>query len=79
MRQVKRGINFFLGILFILLGFLGLIIPVMPQIIFFAIGLVILSFEVPQIETYINQHLSKDSMVGKTYYNLRNKFHKYLG
>lgn len=79
MRKIKSFINYFLIVIFIVLGFIGLLLPFIPQVIFFAIAIILLSFEIPAVEKYISENLKKDSLIGKIYYPLRDKFHKYFG
>ena len=75
---IKKSVNWFLITLFILLGFVGLILPFVPQAIFFAMALILISFEIPQVENYLDSKISKESFFGKIYYSLRSKFEKYL-
>ena len=77
-RRIKSGINYFLAFIFIILGIIGLLLPVVPQTIFFVIALIILSFEIPAVEKYFEKYLNPENYVGKTYLSLRSKMEKYL-
>jgi uncharacterized membrane protein YbaN (DUF454 family) len=79
MRRVKSGINFLLVIVFVLLGLVGLAIPFVPQVIFFVLALVFLSFEVPSVSAWIEKKLGKENAVGKMYYAIHQVMKKYFG
>lgn len=78
-RKIKSGINYFLVLVFLTLGVIGIILPVVPQTIFFVIALTILSFEIPAVEKYFEKYLNSETYIGKTYLSLRKKIEKYLG
>lgn len=78
MRYLKSGVNYTLVVIFVLLGFIGLAIPILPQAIFFAIALMILSFEFPPLEKWIEKKLPHDNQIGKVYYSIKTKFEKFL-
>jgi len=44
----------------------------------FAIALIILSFEIPAVEKYIERKLKRDGKIGKIYYSISDKVGKYL-
>ncbi len=77
-RHLKTSLNYLLIALFLLLGFIGLALPLVPQAIFFAIALILISFEVPSVEQYIERKLNKESILGKTYLGIKEKVEKYL-
>lgn len=59
MVYVKKTFIYTLIALFILLGFIGLALPVVPQALFFAIALILISFEVPWVGKKIEKFLAK--------------------
>ncbi len=77
-KHLKTAFNYFLIILFIILGLIGLALPFVPQLIFFAIALILISYEIPAVERYIETHLDKNGIFGKIYLNIKNKVQKYL-
>lgn len=79
MRKVKFGINYLLVIIFILLGLIGILVPILPQTIFFVLALVFLSFEFPKVEEYIEKKLGREHIVGKMYFKMHVTFKKYFG
>jgi uncharacterized membrane protein YbaN (DUF454 family) len=79
MRYLKAGINYTLVLIFVFLGFVGLALPLVPQAIFFAIALIILSFEYPPLEKWVDKNLPHDNPVGKFYFSAKKQIEKFLG
>ncbi len=77
-KKIKSGINFFLAMIFILLGIIGLALPIIPQTIFFVIAFIILSFEIPSFGNFIEKKLSKTPKILNIYHTHRVKFEKYF-
>ena len=77
-KHSKKGLNYILIIVFMILGFIGLALPVVPQAIFFAIALILISFEIPALEKYIENRVDKNSSIGVAYYSVKEKVEKYL-
>jgi len=77
-KKVRSTINYLLVLFFTILGLIGLALPVVPQFTFFAIALIILSFEIPAVEKYIERKLKRDGKIGKIYYSISDKVGKYL-
>ncbi len=78
MRHVRSGLHYLLAGIFLLLGFIGLALPVVPQVVFFLIAFIILSFEFPKFANYIEEKLKKFPHVLKIYHTHRDKFEKYF-
>ena len=65
--------NLTLAIFFFILGFIGLLIPVMPQIVFFAIGLLFLSLVSPTVRRRVRRFLHNQPKIAHAYKRWRNK------
>ena len=55
-KKVKRTIVLGLGVLFVVLGILGLVLPIIQGILFIAIGVLLLSFYSPRIREWLYTH-----------------------
>jgi uncharacterized membrane protein YbaN (DUF454 family) len=75
---IKKTTNYTLIFLCFLLSIFGAILPIIPGFIFLALGIMILSFEFPPLESFVEKHLRKDNKVGKTYFEVKEKFEKFL-
>lgn len=75
---VKRTINYVLVIIFFILGVTGIVLPVIPGLIFFVLGTVILSYEIPFIERELEKRINKETKFGTTFFKYKNKFEKYF-
>jgi uncharacterized membrane protein YbaN (DUF454 family) len=49
-RNLRRVINVTIGVLFLLLGVAGLVLPILNGLIFLIAGFIIISFESPTVE-----------------------------
>lgn len=58
-RKLKRILIVSLGILFLVLGLVGLVLPFLQGILFLAIGIILVSFSFPKVRTWINKHTEK--------------------
>jgi uncharacterized membrane protein YbaN (DUF454 family) len=65
--------NLALAIFFFLLGFVGLLIPVMPQILFFAMGILFLSLVSPTVRRRVRKFLHRHPKMAHAYKRWRNK------
>ena len=65
--------NLTLAIFFFLLGFIGLLIPVMPQILFFAMGLLFLSLVSPTVRRRVRRFLHDHPKLAHAYRRWRDK------
>jgi uncharacterized membrane protein YbaN (DUF454 family) len=65
--------NLTLAIFFFVLGFIGLLIPVMPQVLFFAIGLLFLSLVSPTVRRRVRRFLHQHPKLAHAYKRWREK------
>lgn len=65
--------NITLAIFFFILGFVGLLIPVMPQILFFAIGILFLSLVSPSVRRAVRRFLHRHPKMAHAYKRWRDK------
>ncbi len=77
-KKIRSGFNLILAVIFIVLGFIGLALPVVPQTIFFIVGFIIFSFEFPQLANWIESKMDKEGKIWKIYHTHRQKFEKYF-
>lgn len=75
---IKKSFIYILIIFFLVLGFVGLALPFIPQVIFFSIALILISFEVPWVEKKIETFLAKYPEILKLYLKLKSKIEKYV-
>ena len=64
-KKLKRALILTAGIVFIIFGLVGLVVPLMPQILFFAIGFILLSLWSPRIREYLDRHTIRFPKVHK--------------
>ncbi|MFA6353512.1 MAG: hypothetical protein WCW93_01110 [Candidatus Paceibacterota bacterium] len=62
-KEIKKTFVLIIGISFILLGFLGLVVPLLQGILFLIIGFMILSLYFPAIRLLIHKHAQKSPHV----------------
>ncbi len=62
-----------LGVLFLILGVIGIFVPILQGILFIIIGLVIISFTSPTFETWLEKVVSKNPTIHKHYTHHRDK------
>jgi uncharacterized membrane protein YbaN (DUF454 family) len=68
--SIIRTLQILLGILLVVIGIAGLILPMLNGIVFLLLGLIILSFEHPQVEYALNKYAHKNKKVGEWYEKL---------
>lgn len=56
LRYVYRSLLFVIGLFFILLGFIGLLLPVIPQVPFFIVGAICLMKSSDHIKDWVKGH-----------------------
>lgn len=69
----NKALNLTLAIFFFLLGFVGLLIPVMPQVLFFAMGILFLSLVSPGVRRAVRRFLHKHPKMAHAYKRWRDK------
>jgi len=58
-RNTKRTVIFVIGILFLILGVVGLVLPFLQGILFLAIGILLLSMFSPSLRAWLERHTRK--------------------
>ncbi|HEV8231337.1 MAG TPA: hypothetical protein VGQ75_03240 [Thermoanaerobaculia bacterium] len=69
----NKAWNLALAIFFFILGFIGLLIPVMPQFLFFAMGILFLSFVSPTVRRGVRRFLHAHPKLAHAYKRWRDK------
>ncbi|MDQ5856951.1 MAG: hypothetical protein M3542_01555 [Acidobacteriota bacterium] len=69
----NKALNLALAIFFFILGFIGLLIPVMPQILFFAMGILFLSLVSPTVRRRVRKFLHRHPKMAHAYKRWRDK------
>ena len=69
----NKAWNLTLAIFFFLLGIVGLLIPVMPQILFFAMGTLFLSLVSPTVRRRVRKFLHRHPRLAHQYKRFRDK------
>jgi uncharacterized membrane protein YbaN (DUF454 family) len=64
-RQLKRIVVITLGVIFILLGLAGLVLPILQGWLFLAIGALLLSIYSPTLRGWMNTHTVKYPKIHK--------------
>jgi len=69
----NKALNLALAIFFFILAFVGLLIPVMPQVVFFAMGIVFLSLVSPTVRRRVRKFLHGHPKMAHAYRRWRDK------
>lgn len=67
LRYIYQSVLFIIGLFFILLGFVGLLFPVVPQVPFFIIGAICLMKSSTRIRDWVKQHTLYKKTLSKIY------------
>jgi hypothetical protein len=65
--------NLVLAIFFFVLGFIGILIPVMPQVLFFALGILFLSLVSPTVRRRVRKFLHRHPRLAHAYKRWRDR------
>jgi uncharacterized membrane protein YbaN (DUF454 family) len=65
--------NLTLAIFFFILGFIGILVPIMPQIVFFAMGTFFLSLVSPTVRRWVRRFLHRHPRLAHHYKQWRDK------
>ena len=65
--HARRGRNILLGILFFVLGVIGILIPVMPQIVFFFLSALFFSMVSPRLRRALRRFRKRHPSVDRAY------------
>ena len=77
--QTKRAIVLFFGIVFLILGVLGLALPFLQGILFIAIGLLLLSVYSPTVRTFLDRHTVRYPKLHQTVLKVEDWIKRILG
>jgi uncharacterized membrane protein YbaN (DUF454 family) len=69
----NKAWNLALAIFFFLLGVIGILVPVMPQVLFFAMGIVFLSLVSPTVRRKVRKFLHRHPKLAHQYKKFRDK------
>ncbi len=69
----RKSQNLALGIFFFLLGLIGVLIPVMPQVPFFVMSLLFLSLAFPAVRRALRRFLHRHPRIAHAYKSWRDK------
>lgn len=58
-KKVKKILVLVIGIIFIILGLFGLVLPFLQGILFLIIGLILVSLCFPEVRLWINKHTER--------------------
>ncbi len=58
-KNIKKVLVLTIGIIFIILGFLGLVLPFLQGILFLVLGLMLVSLCIPEVRLFINKHAKR--------------------
>jgi uncharacterized membrane protein YbaN (DUF454 family) len=72
----NKARNLVLAIFFFILGIIGILIPVMPQVIFFVMGLLFLSLVSPTVRRAVRRFLHRHPKMAHAYKKWRHKGRK---
>lgn len=77
--NLKEIFHIVLGIIFIIAGIVGLILPILNGILFLLLGFILLSFEIPYVESQLNKYSHKNAKIGVWYEKLNKWMRKIFG
>ena len=78
-KKLKRTAVLIAAILFILLGFAGLVLPFLQGFLFLAIGLILLSLLSPAVRVFMYKHTVRFPRLHKIVENTEQWVIKYIG
>lgn len=77
MRRIIRKSLLYCSIIILLsLGVIGVVLPIIPQTIFFLSALILISFEFPSVQIRIESFLQNYPKVKSLYLKLKNRLEK---
>ena len=78
-KKIKKILILTTGIIFIIFGLLGLILPFLQGILFLIIGFILISFYFPKIRLLIKKHLEQHSHLSPTINKIELWIIKFIG
>jgi uncharacterized protein len=79
MHRLKKLFHLILGTLLLLLGVVGLVLPILNGVLFLLLGFILLSFESTYVERHLNKIAHKNTTVGIWYDKLDTWMKKVFG
>lgn len=78
-KNVKRMILLTVGIIFILFGLIGLVLPILQGIIFLAIGFILVSFCFPKVRLWMKHHTERRPHLSRMVNKMEKWIIKFIG
>mgnify|MGYP001603938073 CR=1 FL=1 len=78
-KQVKKVLLLTIGVIFIIFGLVGLVLPFLQGILFLIIGLMLLSLYSPTIRHHIKKHAQKSPHALSLVNKVENWIAKFIG
>lgn len=78
-KKAKKILVLTMGIIFIILGILGLFLPFLQGILFLAIGFILVSLCFPSVRLWANKHIEKSPHLFKTINKVEKWIAKIIG
>lgn len=78
-KKIKKVIVLTIGIIFIIFGLLGLVLPFLQGIIFLAIGFFLISFYFPKVYLWIERHTKKYPRLSEKIKKIEVWIRKFIG
>ena len=79
MARIKKLFHIALGFTLILIGLLGLILPILNGVIFLLLGFILLSFQSQYVEQRLSRIAHKNSVLGEWYEKLDSWMRRIFG
>ncbi|MBC7836923.1 hypothetical protein H7X87_04075 [Acetobacteraceae bacterium] len=78
-KQSKRILIFIVAVIFFVLGLIGLVVPIMPQFVFFAVSIILFSILSPSIQKKVEFYTRKYPKVHKMVVKIDNWIRGVIG
>ncbi len=78
-KKIKKILVLTIGIIFIILGILGLFLPFLQGILFLIIGLILVSFCFPRMRPHIKRHAERQKHVSSAVNKIEEWIAKTIG
>ena len=78
-KQAKKVAVLTLGIVFIILGLLGLVLPFLQGILFLVIGLMLISLCIPEVRVWIDKHTERYPKLHPIIHKVESWILKFIG
>jgi uncharacterized membrane protein YbaN (DUF454 family) len=78
-RKVKKVLILIVGIIFIILGLFGLVLPFLQGILFLIIGFILVSFYFPKVRLLMKKHVERHPHLSPTINKIEAWIVKFIG